>query len=279
MAKPFRDRSSIWDRQKGSSLSSAVLLHTIALEPARWTVRRTSQKLTQLLPVMAAAGFRQIEVFEPHLSAEGAQEITSVCKAEGIFLVVLSSYLDLSITLDEHEVVHELRKKIEVFEFRKIRLFPGLRISPRDDAKVTFFRERLFRIAEALSDMEILLETHDQSIADDPVVLNKLVHEYRGSNLGLLYQPTTFQPEAAWDQFELQKMNIRHVHLQDRNTEGDIVVPGEGVLPWKRILGAYSGDVSIEFLPAGMTSEETFSLPIALQEAERVRRLICSIRG
>lgn len=258
----------------------SILLHTIALEPARWTARRVSQRLTDLVPKMAAAGFWQIEIFEPHLAAESARDILGRLSAHEVEPVVLSSYLDLAQLAEEAvaPAIASVRARMDEFGFRKIRLFPGPKIAPDDGERVALFTKRLFRLAECLAPREVLLETHDGSIADDPAALLKIIDFYPGTNVGLLYQPTVFRAEEAWAQFKQQQAQVRHLHLQDRDAGRKVVFPGEGVLPWPRMLEAFAGDVTIEFLPGGMKSEESFNLDETLQEACRAREFVEAAR-
>ena len=73
-----------------------LLFHTIALEPARWTPQRTSRDLAGILPPIASAGFRRIEVFEPHLTdATTSPKIRDAFRSL-ISPEILSSYLNLN---------------------------------------------------------------------------------------------------------------------------------------------------------------------------------------
>ena len=238
--------------------------------------KRVSQRLLDLVPKIAEAGFAEVEVFEPHIDLEALEEIRQSFGAHSVRPTVLSSYLDLAALAEEAipAAVDELKVKTGALGFRKIRLFPGPKISPADGEGVTIFEERLFRLATELGPVEVLLETHDGSIADDPRRVLDIVSRYKGKNIGLLYQPTVFKEPEAWEQFEMQKAFIRHVHLQDRDANRKIVFPNDGILPWQRILGEFAGDVTIEFLPAGMLPEEEFSLAATLDEARRVRAFI-----
>ena len=54
-----------------------ILLHTIVFEPARWTPKRVSLTLQEILPAIARTGLRKLEIYEHHLSMaadEGAHD-------------------------------------------------------------------------------------------------------------------------------------------------------------------------------------------------------------
>src|SRR5688572_20988389 len=103
-----------------------ILLHTIALEPARWTQQKVSTTLPELLPLIADAGFREIEIFEPHLERiDAADEVREIFANLGLKPVVLSSYLNLAeLGLSEQDVepkITRLAEIIEAFGFTRVR--------------------------------------------------------------------------------------------------------------------------------------------------------------
>lgn len=260
-----------------------ILLHTIALEPARWTPQRVSQKLTDLLPRIAAVGFRELEIFEPHLGAEpGSAEIRDALAANGQRPVILSSYVQLnpSKTSDTEfsEQMDLIGERVRFYGFRKIRIFPGAGMQPQDADGVVEFTRRARELAMGLPDVEILLETHDGSLADDPEGLVGIVGDIHLPNVGLLFQPTFFQDAGrTLEQFRVQKPHIRHLHLQNRNPDLSFATMRDGIVPWPEIFRELGGaiDASIEFVPAGICGVEAFDPGATLDqiraEAEAVR--------
>lgn len=250
-----------------------LLLHTIAFEPARWTPRRVSRPLPELLPAIAAAGFRELEIYEPHLGVEAESSgIRDAFERLGLVPVILSSYLNLNpaetadAALDEG--IAKLAQRIAFYGFRKVRLFPGPGIKPADEGATAIFMERLHRLLPRIPPVEVLLETHDGSLADDPALLVRLMGQVP-SNVGLLYQPTFFTRQSALDQFRIQKPFIRHLHLQNRNPDLSFATLREGVIPWPEIL-AEIGDkagATVEFVPEGICPEEAFDLQATMRQA------------
>ena len=252
-----------------------ILLHTIALEPARWTPQRVSRPLSEILPTIAGAGFYKLEVFEPHLALL-PDEPAMVPLFQRLHLVpmVLSSYLDLSPETNPEpsfrQQADDLLARVDRFGFRKVRLFPGGSPSAAEvPAAVRGIGRRLHALAEERPGVQFLLETHDGTLADDPACVVSLVEAGAAANVGLLWQPTVFEPAAALAQWELQKRYVRHVHLQNRTPDGKFARLEAGVIPWAQILGSagFEVDVSLEFVPSGICEVEAFDLTTSVQEA------------
>lgn len=179
-----------------------ILLHTIALEPARWTPQKVSRSLVDLLPRIARAHFRELEIFEPHLTADTTSaELGDAFEASGLKPVILSSYLDLNpAKSSDQEVttgIEQIAARAEFYGFEKLRLFPGLRMSPTDTAGIDIFKVRLQQLVRHVSPLQVLLETHDGSLADDPNRVASIVRESGLENLALLFQPTHFLERAG----------------------------------------------------------------------------------
>lgn len=250
-------------------------LHTIALEPARWTPQRTSRALVSILPSIAAAGFHRIEVFEPHLTdATSSPEIRDAFRSLDLSPEILSSYVNLnpaktsSAALDA--TVEVIRERIAYYGFRRVRIFPGSGMNPADKPATAVFVQRLERLVASLKGTEILLETHDGSLADDPETITRIVRDLHAPSVGLLYQPTFFDTERALRQLDLQLPFIRHVHLQNRRPDRSITLLRDGVIPWDRIIPKLDQNVTatLEFIPAGICPVEKFDLAAALLQAQ-----------
>lgn len=252
-----------------------IYLHTIALEPARWTPQRVSQTLPVLLPLIAEAGFPEVEIFEPHLTSETiSTEIRDAFASNDITPVILSSYLNLNptVTTDSQvdSLVDQIAERIGFYGFRKIRLFPGAGMKPDDAEGVRVLRERLQRVAARIPETEILLETHDGSVADDPRALVRLVEEIANPKVGLLFQPTFFKDlDLIREQLELEKPYIRHIHLQNRKPDVSFETMEAGVVPWGELLSGIADGVeaTMEFVPVGICSVESFDLAKTIEEA------------
>ncbi len=245
-----------------------ILLHTIALEPARWKPQKVAQPLAGLIPHIARTPFKQLEIFEPHLTlADDESALRDQLMENNLTPAVLSSYLEL--TEPNEEADDSLRARVARFGFEKVRLFPGRKVSPTDDAAIALVADRVRALASSMPEVELLLETHDGSIADDPQRLVDLLGEIDASNVGLLYQPTVFAAEPALAQLAIQRPHIRHVHLQNRHPDRSFAPLAEGVIPWRDILAQLDVDCSLEFVPSGIRPVEPFDLERVLAECVR----------
>lgn len=251
-----------------------ILLHTIAIEPARWLPQRVSRSLLNLIPILAKTPFQQLEIFEPHLTlATDETSVRDCLREHELSPVVLSSYLNLSPTSTDAAAFSResegLVERARGFGFRKIRIFPGPGVSPCDTGAVAIVAQRIRELASRLPEIELLLETHDGSIADDPQAIVDLLDMVDTPNVGLLWQPTIFKPEPALAQLAIQKPFIRHCHLQNRDPKLDFTTLRNGLVPWHQIISALNVDVSIEFVPTGICPPEQFDLDQTLKEAAR----------
>lgn len=259
-----------------------ILLHTIALEPARWTPKRVSQSLLDLLPAIAAHGFTQVEIYEPHLADPGQwEQIKALLDEHRLTPVVLSSYTDFASLSDEAaaEAFSRLEDLINFFEFRAIRLFPGPKVDPDNAEAVAAFIEKLRAVATRLPAIQILLETHDGSIADNSRRIIEVVEALALPNVGLLFQPTVFDDTKAQAQFDVQRPLIRHVHLQNRKPVQGFELLEKGTVRWERILKNLPPHTraTIEFVPRGICPEAEFDLAAVLREAQSEKAWVESL--
>ncbi|HEX4085613.1 MAG TPA: TIM barrel protein [Chthoniobacteraceae bacterium] len=252
-----------------------LYFHTIALEPARWSPQRTSHSLVALLPDIAAAGFKRLEIFEPHLTSDKvSEEIRGALQALGLSADILSSYLSLNptqMTMEQVEAgIETIRARVDYYGFKKIRIFPGSGMNPADKPAIAEFLKRLERVVAGLPEIEILLETHDGSLADDPEVVTGIVRDLNAPNVGLLYQSTFFETDAALRQFEIQRPYIRHLHLQNRDSEKRFATLRDGIVPWRKIVSQLDASVgaTLEFVPVGICGPEQFDVAATLLQAQ-----------
>jgi len=263
-----------------------IFFHTIAIEPARWTPQRTSQDLVSILPHIASAGFRHIEVFEPHLTtATTSQKIKDAFRSLDLSPEILSSYIKLNpaenSSAQVDAKVEEIRARIDFYGFRGVRIFPGPQMNPADKPAVAEFTKRLERLVASLPGTDILLETHDHSLADDPETIIQIVRDLNSPSVGLLYQPTRPESEPALQQLALQLPFIRHIHLQNHYANGGPATLKEGVYPWAQIISQLDKNLtaSLEFVPAGICTVDEFDLAATLLQARSEAAYFHEIAG
>jgi sugar phosphate isomerase/epimerase len=264
-----------------------VVFHTILVEPERWTERRVFRPLVDLLPDIHRRGFHALEVYEPHLGVENVSpDIRESFKANSLRPLILSSYLNLNPAVTSDQELEKagavLLERCRFYGFEKIRLFAGPKMSPLDRAGVEIFIQRVRSMAQRLSGIEILLETHDGSLADDFQTMVSVMEGISSLNVGLLFQPTHFKdPALTWKQFTAQKPWIRHLHLQDRNADLTFARLGRGLVPWARILRSLppQAGVTLEFVPAGICPTKDFNLDQVLAEANDEKESLIKLIG
>jgi sugar phosphate isomerase/epimerase len=262
-----------------------ILFHTIAIEPERWTPKRVSRPLIEILGPVAEAGFRELEIYEPHLGAEATSSaIREALQANGQRPVILSSYLNLNpaITSDAEaeEGIEQIARRVDFYGFGKVRLFAGGKLQPDDRAGIAGFVGRVQRVADRVPGAAVLLETHDGSLADDPRAVVDAVEAIDRPNVALLFQPTFFTDhDAIIEQFRLQLPHIRHLHLQNRNPDLSFARMDAGIVPWPEIfaMGGATCDATLEFVPAGICPARDFDLPATLQQAVEEVQAIRSV--
>ncbi len=255
-----------------SAASKSVHLHTIALEPLRWLPQKIFRPLPELLPAIAEAGFSTLEIFEPHAKQVGFKVLKRHLGEWNLTAPVLSSYLHILECEEETAYLETLKSAVEDGEFRAVRLFPGEKKHPDDEESVKVFCDRLGGLADDLPEIDFLLETHNNSFADEPELIVEIVKNLGKNNVGLLWQPIVFEPAAARLQFEMQSPWIRHYHLQNRDAQGKFTEIFSGVIPWEEFLTSHPADASIEFVASGIKPAEEFFLPEVLAEAQTAKK-------
>jgi len=263
------------------------MLHTIAIEPARWTPKRVTRTLAELLPAIAQTGFRELEIFEPHLAlAPDPEALPQALASAGLSAAVLSSYLEL--TPDRlpdagfETAVALLQERVRTFGFRAVRLF-----APKPGKDGTFdgllkpALARLRTLADSLPHIGWWLETHDHTLADDPPALVRFVEECARPNVGLLFQPTRFDQPDAFAQMQLEAPFVRHLHIQNRQADLSFAPIDLGVVDWVELLRLLPEPVSfsIEFVPSGITPAESFDLDRTLAECHAAEAFVADQFG
>ena len=147
-------------------------------------------------------------------------------------------------------------------------------VSPERESASSTSGARLPRDPEeasrALGQVQELLRRH------------QVVEELALPNLGLLFQPTFFQPrERILEQVRIEKPHIRHIHFQNRMPDRSFVSLRAGIFPWPEILGELGKpmDATLEFVPSGICAAERFDLAASLKQAREEVEYVRGILG
>ncbi len=273
-----------------------LLLNTIMLEPNRWTAEHAlTRPLVDLLDPMAAAGFRDLEVWGYHLdrlSEAGVEQLAAALEARGMRAVGVGAYpaFHLEGAQDEEE-----RRSLEQLVGAAVRLgasvfkiFPG-RVASAEAGDAVWRRsvEGMRRLAgrTAEAGMLLTLETHGGTLCDTLDGTRRLMKQLPEDGVGICFQPyVEHDTAAAMAAFDALGSCVRHVHLQNRK-DGAAALLEEGdwtdyrrFLPHLRRSG-FDGLLCLEFT-AGITPApgEAFDLTGVLANAARDRAFVEELR-
>lgn len=273
-----------------------LLLNTIMLEPNRWTAEHAlTWPLVDLLDPMAAAGFRDLEVWGYHLdrlSEAGVEQLAAALEARAMRAVGVGAYpaFHLEGAQDEEE-----RRSLEQLVGAAVRLgasvfkiFPG-RVASAEAGDAVWRRsvEGMRRLAgrTAEAGMLLTLETHGGTLCDTLDGTRRLLEQLPEDGVGICFQPyVEHDTAAAMAAFDALGSRVRHVHLQNRK-DGAAALLEEGdwtdyrrFLPHVRRSG-FDGLLCLEFT-AGITPApgEAFDLAGVLANAARDRAFVEELR-
>ena len=273
-----------------------LLLNTIMLEPNRWTAEHAlTRPLVDLLDPMAAAGFRDLEVWGYHLdrlSEAGVEQLTAALEARAMRAVGVGAYPAFHLEGAEDE---EERRSLEQLVGAAVRLgasvfkiFPG-RVASAEAGDAVWRRsvEGMRRLAgrTAEAGMLLTLETHGGTLCDTLDGTRRLLEQLPEDGVGICFQPyVEHDTAAAMAAFDALGSRVRHVHLQNRK-DGAAALLEEGdwtdyrrFLPHLRRSG-FDGLLCLEFT-AGITPApgEAFDLAGVLANAARDRAFVEELR-
>lgn len=273
-----------------------LLLNTIMLEPNRWTAEHAlTWPLVDLLDPMAAAGFRDLEVWGYHLdrlSEAGVEQLAAGLEARGMRAVGVGAYPAFHLEGAEDE---EERRSLEQLVGAAVRLgasvfkiFPG-RVASAEAGDAVWRRsvEGMRRLAgrTAEAGMLLTLETHGGTLCDTLDGTRRLLDPLPEDGVGICFQPyVEHDTAAAMAAFDALGSRVRHVHLQNRK-DGAAALLEEGdwtdyrrFLPHVRRSG-FDGLLCLEFT-AGITPApgEAFDLAGVLANAARDRAFVEELR-
>lgn len=266
-----------------------LLLNTVMLEVNRWTQdHQLTAPLIDLLPGIKRAGFNALEVWQYHLSRLDRTELDALIRTLGeleMRVDVVGIYPLLHQTGPEGDAAAALAERImdytALLGAKVAKVFAGRVPSAQaDEACRARSIEGLRTLAEqaARHGMEMTAETHGNTLADTTESTLQLLDELSDiSSFGICYQPYTFKDtRTALAEYDAVAHAVRHVHLQNRNDDGNCRLP-DGWLDYRRLLThikqvGFIGPLSLEFTAGLFPPEgEPFDVQIILDNAEKDR--------
>ena len=269
-----------------------LLLNTIMLEPNRWTADHAlSRPLVDLLEPMAAAGFRDLEVWGYHLEGLSEAEVEHLAaalqaRAMRAVGVGASPSFHLEGAGDE-----EQRRRLDRLVAAAVRLgasvfkiFPGSVGSAQvDEAVWRRSVERIRRLARRTGEagLALTLETHGGTLCDTLEGTRCLLDRLPDDGVGLCFQPyIEHDTSAAMAAFDALRPRILHLHLQNRGPGGAALLEEGDWTDYRRFLphvrrSGFDGPMCLEFT-AGITPAEgeAFDLAAVLANAARDRAFV-----
>ncbi len=269
-----------------------LLLNTIMLEPNRWTAEHAlTWPLVDLLDPMAAAGFRDLEVWGYHLdrlSETEVEQLAAALEARGMRAVGVGAYPAFHLEGAEDEgqrrSLGQLVGAAVHLGASVFKIFPG-RVASADAGDAVWRRsvEGMRRLAgrTAEAGMLLTLETHGGTLCDTLHGTRRLLEQLPEAGVGICFQPyVEHDTAAAMAAFDALGSRVRHLHLQNRK-DGAAALLEEGdwtdyrrFLPHLRRSG-FDGPMCLEFT-AGITPApgDAFDRAGVLSNAARDRAFV-----
>ena len=269
-----------------------LLLNTIMLEPNRWTAGHAlTRPLADLLDPMAAAGFRDLEIWGYHLdrlSGAGVDHLAAALEARAMRAVGVGAYPCFHLEGAEDE---EQRRSLDQLLAAAVRLgasvfkiFPG-RVASAKAGEGIWRRsvEGMRRLAGGTGEagLRLTLETHGGTLCDTLDGTRRLLDQLPEDGVGICFQPWAGDDTAAaLAAFDALGPRVMHLHLQNRKDGAAALLEEGDWTDYRRFLphvlrSGFDGPMCLEFT-AGITPAEgqAFDLPGVLANADRDRAFV-----
>jgi len=268
-----------------------LLLNTIALDPTRWSPDdRPSTDLAALVPTVAAAGFRALEVWQYHLSGldeAGVERLAEVLDAAGVTVPIVGLYpalhLDGEARAQEWATAEALVTRAARLGATAVKMFAGQLGSDQAGAEAVersiAFTRRLATVA-ADHGLGLTVETHPDTLCDGVDETLGFLGAVGGGRLGVCYQPFDFaSTERTVADYRALREHVVHVHLQGRRDD-QMSLLDEADVDYRVVLTAFAeqgfdGALSIEFVKDCVVARPAdFDLGRVLANAQRDRAFV-----
>ena len=238
------------------------------------------RSLDQALPVIAAAGYKRIDLLGrmPHFSLDPAEcdpaAVHALAKAHGLEIANLGTYVGVGLASnDETEqaaALAEMKRAIDIaasYGARSIRVFrPHSAID--EPAKIDHVVPWLQEAAAYAAAKEVYMgfENHGGPLCGDPEQCRLLSAKVGSPYFGVLYDPCNLMG-AGTDYrtaLDIMQEHITHVHFKDGIVDGDgfrRTMLGEGAIDFGWIMNrldaiGYAGHIATEYeLPDPLPEE------------------------
>lgn len=270
-----------------------LLFNTIALDPHRWTAGKVAFfNLEDLLPRLAAYGFRRLEVWPYHLVRRTGAERAALHRQAadlGVTMPVVGLYAVLHRGGPDGRADHAAALRVLDAAAEAgaglVKLFVGNRASSAlSEAERARTLAALRALAEAARARGLRLagETHADTLFDTPAAVHRAQRALGADALAICFQPFSFTDTAsAVADFAALAPQVALVHLQGRRD--DAIVPlAEAEIDYDALVAAFAahgfgGDLSLEFVHGGIVARAAdLDVEAVLRQATRDRAFVAA---
>jgi len=267
-----------------------VCLSTIALEPNRWGGTRLPKQpqLARLIPIIADAGLRAIEIWEGHLMVESAEdvcELAALARRAGLRVPVVGAYLNMGAAGAELEQqrrkMDHLFRAAELFGSEIVKYFAGNK--PYKEADASFkaqavkYLDEMCGLAER-ADVLLAAETHGGTVTDCQEGALWWAGQSQSPRHRLLYQAYGHDADEAIEQLKGVAPHVSYVHVAGVR-DGQYVPLAEAELDFAALLRAikaagFDGWICLEFTKDCTAEERDFDDALVLRNALADREFV-----
>ncbi|MBI2194672.1 MAG: sugar phosphate isomerase/epimerase [Planctomycetes bacterium] len=267
-----------------------LLINTIMLEKTRWAAeKRADPDLLDLLPRIAAcSGYRQVEVWQYHVSSKSLGDVAKIREAGcrlGLAFPIVGAYpLINRVGAEKQEQFDRLRHVLDcahALGSQVVKFFAAGVASARaaeDDwlRAGEFIREALD--AAASRGLLMTVEAHGQTLGDSVPSLKRLLDVARRTNLKICFQPFDFDSlEQTLSDYDALRPDVLHVHLQNRKGK-EMSLLSEGDLDYRAFLAHVQQSAFDDYLCVEFTRDiiqaGVFDVDRVLANAEKDRLFV-----
>lgn len=269
----------------------SILLNTIALDPNRWTAaKQPFTHLETVLDRVVASGFRQLEVWQYHLStldAAATDALVAEMRRLGVTAPIVGIYPALHLEGEARKRQwNELARTIERAQrlgATGVKMFAG-RLGTADAGRDDIERSVVFarRLADLAGShgMTLIAETHPDTLCDSVEATRLFLDAVGDDRLRICFQPFDFtRTDRTLSDYHALSERVVHIHLQGRRNE-EMSLLEEADIDYDDVLtmvamSGFDGALSIEFVKGCVVRYPgLFDLDRVLANAQRDRAFV-----
>lgn len=237
----------------------SILLNTLALDPQRWSIpKQPYYALVDVLPKLAEVGFRQLEVWQYHITSlddRSFKALRTEAKHWGITCPIVGAYPQLNPTgkaaSEGFRRFQAIVERAVALEAEAVKIFAGNQAT--ESLTGGEYRQaiaHLARLVEAAGakGLSLMVETHRKTLFDSAAAALKIIDEIGDPNLKVCIQPFDFDSTVDFvSDYETLADHVVHVHLQGRKDK-QLVLLKDAAIDYNQFLKMMEAETSVEYL-------------------------------